>query len=83
MLIAAIVVRWVNPESPLVDELSWVVALGVPAIAAAFVVGIMRWRLYLSDALQALALRLHTNMSSLDLTAALAQAFGDPSLQSA
>ena len=81
VLIAAIVVRWVNPESPLVDELSWVVALGVPAIAAAFVVGIMRWRLYLSDALQALALRLHTNMSSLDLTAALAQAFGDPSLQ--
>lgn len=79
--VIAVGVRRASPESPVVDALIWTIALTVPAIAVAFLVGLLRWRFFLSDALQALAVRLRNNMSSGDLRAALAEACSDPSLQ--
>ncbi|HEU0024852.1 MAG TPA: histidine kinase [Thermoleophilaceae bacterium] len=81
LLVVATAMRRVNPEAPLLDVLVWMIALAVPAMAAAFIVGLLRWRFFLSDALQGLALRLRSDLSSEDLTAALAKAFGDPSLR--
>ena len=57
------------------------VAFFVPAMAIAFLVGLVRWRFFVSDALQGLALRLRGNSSGEEVRAALADAFGDPSLE--
>ena len=77
----AVVVRRASPDSAAADALSWMVAFFVPAMAVAFLVGLVRWRFFVSDALQGLALRLRGNSSGEEVRTALADAFGDPSLE--
>jgi signal transduction histidine kinase len=67
-------------DTHLVQTLSWLVALALPAMALAFLVGVARWRLFVAGAQQRLASRLRGHPGPEDLRAALADAFDDPTL---
>jgi signal transduction histidine kinase len=73
--------RWVNPESAFAETSSLAIALALPAIAAAFFVGLFQRRLYAADALQKLATRITGRSTPEEMRAALADALQDPSLQ--
>jgi hypothetical protein len=55
ILALGIVVRRLAPGSPLLSALRWVVALALPAMALAFLVGLVRWRLYVGASLSRFA----------------------------
>ena len=73
--------RWVNPESAFAEASSLVIALALPAMAAAFFVGLFQRKLYAADALQKLATRITGRSTPDEMRAALADALQDPSLQ--
>jgi hypothetical protein len=73
--------RRADADSPVVGVLMWPIALGVPAVAAAFFVGLIRRRLYAADALERLAIRVKGHLSRDELRVALSEAADDPSLQ--
>ena len=58
----------------------WMFFLGLPAIAIAFLVGVLRRRLYAGAALQRLAGRLRDDPNA-DLPVAIGEAIADPSLE--
>jgi signal transduction histidine kinase len=60
---------------------AWLLNLGIPAITIAFLVGLLRWRLYVGSALARLARHTGSDASADDLRRALADAFRDPDLQ--
>ena len=72
--------RRIAPDSRLVDVGVWLLALSVPLLALAFLVGVWRWRLFMASAMQRLATRLRARPEPEDLREALADAFQDPSL---
>jgi signal transduction histidine kinase len=80
VLAIAVVVRRAAPDSAVVDALTWIVALGLPAMALGFFVGLVRWRLFLAEALQVLGLRLQGGTDAQGLRKVLAEALDDPSL---
>ena len=59
----------------------WLVALTVPAMAVAFLIGLMRWWVYVGASLRRLAARLRSPLAPEELRSALADAFEDPSLE--
>ena len=77
----AIMGRRIWPESGLLEVAVWLVALGIPLMAGAFLLGLWRWRLYIATATLRLAGRLRTHPPPDDLRAALAEAFDDRSLE--
>jgi signal transduction histidine kinase len=77
----AIVVRRVDEQAQAVQALGWGVALGLPAMAAGFFVGLLRWRLFVANALQSLGLRIHAGADAETLRANLAEALDDPNLR--
>jgi signal transduction histidine kinase len=76
----AVVVRGVAPDSSAADALTWVIALGLPAMALGFFVGLLRWRLFVAEALQVLGLRLQSGTDAAGLRDVLAEALDDPAL---
>jgi signal transduction histidine kinase len=76
-----IALRRAIPDSDLVAALAWLLALAVPAIAFAFLIGLVRWRLFIASSVQRLAARLRGHPRPEDLRAALADAFDDPTLE--
>ena len=72
--------RRVAPDSDVLDVWIWTLALGVPLLAAGFLVGLGRWRLFIASAMQRLATRLSSHPGPEDLRVALREAFDDPSL---
>jgi signal transduction histidine kinase len=81
VLAVAIFARRTGPDdSQLVLTMGWLIALALPAMALAFLVGVARWRLFVAGAQQRLASRLHGHPGPEDLRAALAEAFDDPTL---
>jgi signal transduction histidine kinase len=78
---AAILGRRVAPESDLVEVSAWLLALVVPLMAIAFLVGLVRWWVFIARATQRLAVGLRGHPSPDDLRAALAESFDDPSLE--
>jgi signal transduction histidine kinase len=72
--------RRVDPDSELVAVGLWLVALAVPLLAIAFLVGVWRWRLSMGVATQRLAGRVRSHPGPADLREALADAFDDPEL---
>ena len=72
--------RRIAPDSALVDAGAWLVALTVPLLALAFMVGVWRWRLFMAEAMQRLATSVRAHPRPDDLRRALAEAFDDPSL---
>jgi signal transduction histidine kinase len=73
-------VRLAWPGSGLVEAVVWLVAFTVPAMAVAFLVGLMRWWVYVGASLRRLAARLRNALGPDELRSALADAFEDPSL---
>jgi signal transduction histidine kinase len=78
---AAVFGRRVAPESNAIEVSAWLVAIAVPMMAVAFLVGLLRWWVFIARATQRLAARLRGHPSPDDLRAALAEAFDDPSLE--
>lgn len=60
---------------------AWCIALAIPALALAFLLGIVRWRLFASTALQRLADCMRSAPDARALRQGLADAFGDPSIE--
>ena len=74
--------RRVAPDSEqLLDVGVWLIALALPAMALAFLVGLVRWRLFVAGAMQDLATRLPGHAQPEQLQTALADAFDDPSIE--
>ncbi|MGH2838899.1 MAG: sensor histidine kinase [Thermoleophilaceae bacterium] len=73
--------RWVDPDSTFAEASSLVIALALPAMAAAFFIGLFQRRLYAADALQQLATQITGRSTPEEMRAALAAALQDPSLK--
>ncbi len=74
------VIRRFAPGSPALDVLRWAVAFALPAIALAFLAGLLRWRLYVGASLSRFAAWLRAPLGPEEMRAAFADAFEDPSL---
>jgi signal transduction histidine kinase len=81
LLAFGFLLRRADPSSTAVDVLAWLIALAVPALALGFLVGLLRWRLFVADAVHRLAVRLSGSSRPHGLRAALAEAFEDPTVQ--
>ena len=81
LLAVALGLRRASPESALIEVLRWALALSVPLMAVGFLLGLVSWRLYAAEALQALSTRVRVNLSHRELQDALADALSDPSLR--
>jgi signal transduction histidine kinase len=77
----AIVARQLAPGSRWVELAAWLLALAVPVIALALLVGLLQWRLFAGRALQHLAECVREVPDVATLQRAFAQAFGDPSIE--
>ncbi|HEY7599215.1 MAG TPA: histidine kinase dimerization/phosphoacceptor domain-containing protein, partial [Candidatus Limnocylindrales bacterium] len=77
----AIVGRELEPDAWPIQLASWLLALAVPAVALAFLAGLLRWRLFAETALRRLAECLHSLPDALTLRRAFAEAFGDPTIK--
>jgi signal transduction histidine kinase len=74
-------VREADPSSPLLEGLGWIWLLSLPAIAVAFLLGLLRAELAAGEALQRLALRLRERPDPGELTAVLRDTLEDPALE--
>jgi signal transduction histidine kinase len=81
LIALALVVRRASPGSPVVDALAWAAALAVPALAAAFLLGLFQRRLYAAGALQRLGSLARGTLTREQLQAVVSEAVGDPKLQ--
>jgi signal transduction histidine kinase len=75
-----VIVRRASAGSPVLEMLRWAVALSLPATAIAFAIGLLRWKLYVADALEALGHEVTQSLTRAELRAALATALRDPAL---
>jgi hypothetical protein len=73
--------RRMAPESDFVAAWMWSLPLGVPLLAGAFLVGLVRRKLFVASAGQRLAARLADHPRPEHLRTALAETFDDPSLE--
>lgn len=78
---AGIAVRRVAPDGIVVEVLVWVIALGLPAMALAFLLGLVRWRLFTADALLRLAVGIRHDPRPDELRNLIATALSDPSVE--
>ena len=77
----ALVGRRIAPRAQLVDLSVWLVTLAVPLTAVAFLVGLLRWWVYIARSTQRLAAKLRGHPTPDRLRRALAEAFDDPALE--
>jgi signal transduction histidine kinase len=68
-------------EAGVPEASAWLLALAAPALALAFLAGLLRWRLFAERALQRLAECLRSLPDAPTLRRAFAEAFGDPTIQ--
>jgi signal transduction histidine kinase len=81
LLGVAIIARRVDPTAWPLEVAVWLLALAVPAIALAFFVGLLQWRLYAERTLQSLAACLRDLPDPATLRRAFADAFKDPNIK--
>jgi signal transduction histidine kinase len=77
----AIAVRRADADGAVVDVLIWVILLGLPAMSLAFLVGLVRWRLFTADALLRLAVGIRHDPHPDELRELIARALSDPSVE--
>jgi signal transduction histidine kinase len=77
----AIAVRRAGADGAVVDVLIWVILLGLPAMSLAFLVGLVRWRLFTADALLRLAVGIRHDPHPDELRELIARALSDPSVE--
>jgi signal transduction histidine kinase len=75
-----LVVRRFAPGSDSVSVARWLAALALPAMAIAFLVGLVRWRLYVGASLSRFAASLGAPLGPEAVRVAFANAFDDPRL---
>ena len=80
LLAAGLFLRDIDRSAWPVEVVSWLLAFCAPALAVAFLVGTLHWRLFSGGALEALAKGLQTGRDAPELERALAKAFDDPSI---
>jgi signal transduction histidine kinase len=80
-LAVALVGRQVDPTTWAVEAAVWLLAIAVPALALAFLVGLLRWRLFAERALQRLTECLRALPDAVTLRRAFAHAFNDPTIE--
>jgi hypothetical protein len=76
----ALAVRSSVPGSPPLSVSRWVAAFALPAMALAFLAGLLSWRLYVGASLARFTASLSSPPRAGGVRAALAEAFEDPSL---
>ena len=76
----ALIVRRFAPGSPAVTVARWLAAFALPAMALAFLVGLLRWRLYVGASLRRFAASVSAPARPGGLRDAFADAFEDPTL---
>jgi len=76
-----ITLRRIDPGAGATEVAAWVIAFGLPAIALAFLVGLLRWRMLTADALLRLAFGMRRDPHPAELRALIADALGDPSVE--
>jgi signal transduction histidine kinase len=81
LLVLFAVARGADPDSATTDAILWLIALAVPAMALAFLIGLLRWRLFVAEALHTLAIRLRASPGPEELRDALANALHDPGVR--
>jgi branched-subunit amino acid transport protein len=81
LIILFAVSRNIDPDSVASETDVWLIALGVPAMAVGFLIGLLRWRLFVAEALHRLATRLNAGSGPDELRDALAEAFHDPGVR--
>jgi signal transduction histidine kinase len=64
-----------------VDAIGWLLLLSLPAIALGFLVGAVRWRLHVADAMERLARSAIAGRNRASLRAAMREALEDPLLE--
>ncbi len=77
----AIAVRRTDADDAIVDALIWVILLGLPAMSIAFLIGLVRWRLFTADALLRLAVGIRHDPHPDELRELIAKALSDPSVE--
>ncbi|HYI80595.1 MAG TPA: histidine kinase [Thermoleophilaceae bacterium] len=78
---AAIAARRADADETVTDVLIWVILLGLPAMSIAFLIGLVRWRLFTADALLRLAVGIRHDPHPAELRELIAKALGDPSVE--
>jgi signal transduction histidine kinase len=73
-------VRRVDAGSHILDVVTWLMAFALPAVALAFLAGLVRWRLYVANSLSRFASSLSSLAGTDAVRAAFADAFEDPAL---
>jgi signal transduction histidine kinase len=77
----AIGARRADADETVTDVLIWVILLGLPAMSIAFLVGLVRWRLFTADALLRLAVGIRHDPHPDELRELIAKALSDPSVE--
>jgi signal transduction histidine kinase len=77
----AIVGRELEPDAWPIELAAWFLALTLPALALAFLAGLLRWRLYGERSLRHLAVCLRSLPDAPTLRRAFAEAFDDPTIE--
>ena len=80
-LVAFVVARRAAPDAAVVGTLGWIFGLCVVGVALGFLVGFVRWRLFVARALQHLALATQREMDPRELRDTVARAVADRSLE--
>jgi signal transduction histidine kinase len=73
--------RVVDPDSPGVEVCSWLIALVTPFVSIAFLVGLVRMRLFCEQAVVRLATYASRPLDARSLQREFAQAFADPTIE--
>ena len=73
--------RRLDASDAFVDVLIWVILLGLPAMSLAFLLGLIRWRLFTADALLRLAVGIRHDPHPDELRDLIASALSDPSVE--
>src|SRR4051794_10809357 len=81
VLAVGISARLAGPQAASVPVVAWLLALAAPAMALAFLLGLVRWQLFAGRALQHLAVWLRAAADPVRLRWALAEALSDPGIE--
>jgi len=81
LFIVALALRALAPHSPLTSAAMWMLAAMLPAIALAFLLGLVLWRMFVTTAIQSVHARLQGIPAPQQVRKALSEAFEDPGVQ--
>ena len=81
LVAAGFVVRDADPGSWVTQAVAWAIALSPAALALAFLLGFVRWRLFIGNALEEFAEVLRSSPDDDGVRTAFARAFGDHSVE--